>query len=453
MPGNLLSGAFWRAFRADCSRRDTHRAISRLAIPMMLSNLTIPLVSVVDSTVAGHLDSSAQLGAVAIGSSLYTLLVWASGFLRMGATGFAAQAYGRQDNAAVRSTLLQFSLLGVILALALVGLTLSFSKPLLRAMHAADDVMPLASDYLRWRALGLPAALLNYALVGWYVGMHRAKVSLGVLLVTNLVNAALNPVLVFGLDLGIRGIAWASIAGEWCGVAFGAALLPAALRAHPAHIPFSQLRELARWLPMLAVNRDIFIRTLALEAVFFTITLVGTRLGTAMVAANALLLNGLLLTANGLDGLAQAVEAMAGKAIGARNRDALRRALSVASLWSAIGALVFALAFAAGGRWFINLQTTLPDVRAAAHDYLPYLACLPLIAVWSYLLDGLFVGATRARDMRNAMLLATAGFLASVAALHGLGNHGLWLSFMLFMVIRALSLLRYAPGIFAELPR
>jgi MATE family multidrug resistance protein len=192
------------------------------------------------------------------------------------------------------------------------------------------------------------------------------------------------------------------------------------------------------------VNRDIFIRSLALQGVFFLLTVQGTRLGDATVAANALLLNGLMVTAYALDGLAHAVEALCGHAIGGRDRTALRRSLVVACGWSLIASLLFVAFFSLFGHLFIALQSDIPEVRATADQYLPYLACLPLIGMWSYLLDGLFIGATRAREMRNAMLLACAASLPLGFALQGWGNHGLWLTFLCFMLLRAVVLAGYA---------
>ncbi|MDV7213416.1 MATE family efflux transporter, partial [Azotobacter beijerinckii] len=204
------------------------------------------------------------------------------------------------------------------------------------------------------------------------------------------------------------------------------------------------------WRPLLAVNRDIFLRSLLLQLAFFLITVQGARLGDATVAANALLLNGLLLTAHALDGLAHAVEALCGHAIGNHDRTALRRVLTVAGLWSLLASLGFALFFLTGGALFVRLQTDIPAVRALAESYLPYLAALPLIAVWSYLLDGLFVGATRAREMRDAMLLAVALALPLAWLLQGFGNHGLWLAFLAFMALRALVMGLFARRLLGE---
>lgn len=424
----------------DWRHRPTHRRVWGLALPMIASNLTVPLVALVDSGVAGHLDSAHQLGAVAVGSAVYSLPVWLFGFLRMGTIGFSAQAGGRDDGDALRQILAQSLGLALGLALATAVLMLPLLAPLLAIMKPSAQLGPLAAGYVHIRLLGLPAALANYALVGWFLGQHRARVALTVMVTTNLVNIALNLWFVLGLGMGVHGIATASVCGEWSGVLTGLALVPAALRRRPGRLHPAAMRRWASWRPLLAVNRDIFLRTLALEGVFFAITVLGSRLGDTVVAANALLLNGLMLTAFALDGLANAVEALSGHAIGAGSRRELRRALVVAGGWSAIGSILFAAGFALFGHAFIDLQTDMPGVRATAALYLPYLAALPLVGVWSYLLDGLFVGATRAREMRDAMLAAGLGFVALAWALRPWGNAGLWTAFLAFMALRALTL-------------
>jgi MATE family multidrug resistance protein len=264
--------------------------------------------------------------------------------------------------------------------------------------------------------------------------------TLALLLAANLVNIALNLLFVLGFGWGVPGIALASACGEWCGALYGLWRARRAMRGWTGRVDWRAMRGFAHWRPLLTVNRDIFVRTLALEGVFFAISLLGARLGDATVAANALLLNGLMLTAFGLDGLANAVEALCGHAIGARDPLALRRALVVAGGWSLLGSVGYALLFALGGHRFVDLQTSLPEVRAVAYRALPWLAALPVVAVWSYLLDGLFIGATRAREMRDGMLVAVALFALLAWAARGWGNDGLWLAFLAFMAIRGASL-------------
>jgi len=424
----------------DWRDRPTHRRVWALAAPMILSNISVPLVALVDSMVIGHLPHAHQLGAVAVGASLYTFLAWAMGFLRMGSTGFAAQAAGRKDGAALRQILLQGLLLALGLAILLGTVGIPLSHMALEWMQPSAQLNQLTRDFFHTRLFGLPAALASYALVGWFLGTQNARAPLAILLTTNLVNIALNLWFVLGLEWGVAGSARASVIAEWTGALLGLALTQKALRAYPGHIAWAALKRWQSWRPLLAVNRDIFIRSLALQSVFFMITVQGARLGDATVAANALLLNGLLLTAHALDGLAHAVEALCGHAIGARDRQTLRRSLVVAGGWSLIASLGFALLFTIAGHLFIAMQTDIPSVRETADTYLPYLAVLPLIAVWSYLLDGLFIGATRAREMRDGMLLTVLIVLPFAWVLQGLGNHGLWISFLLFMALRSFTL-------------
>lgn len=424
--------------------RPTHRRVWALAAPMILSNVSVPLVTLVDSAVIGHLPHAHQLGAVAVGGSLYTLLVGVLGFLRMGTTGFAAQAAGRGDGGALRRILGQGLLLAMGLALLLGLLALPLTPLAMGLMNASPELDGLARQFFHIRLFGLPAALASYALIGWLLGTQNARGPLAILLTTNLVNIALELLFVLGLGWGVAGAAQASVIAEWSGAALGLWLARSALGRFPGVPDWRRLRRWVSWAPLLMVNRDIFIRSLALQGVFFLVTVQGARLGDATVAANALLLNGLMITSYALDGLAHAVEALCGHAIGSGDRRTLRRSLLVACGWSLLASLAFVLFFGSAGHLFIALQSDIPEVRAVADQYLPYLAALPLIGMWSYLLDGLFIGATRAREMRNAMLLACAVSLPLGWLLQPLGNHGLWLAFLSFMLLRGLILAAYA---------
>ena len=436
----MLPMRFIHSLRRDWLDRPTHRQVWLLAAPMIASNLTVPLVALVDSIVAGHLPHAEQLGAVAVGSAVYTLPVWICGFLRMGTIGFAAQAAGRADGDGLRRVLLQ----ALLLALALAGGILLVLVPLLPAvlnlMKPSAMLDGFAVSYLHARVAGLPAALTSYALVGWYLGMQNARMALRITVITNVVNIALNLIFVMGLKWGVTGIALASVIGEWTGALAGLFGVAAQLLRYPGQLHAAAMRQWASWQPLLAVNRDILVRSLVLQAVFFAVTVLGTRLGDSTVAANALLLNGLLVTSFALDGLANAVEALSGHALGSGDRAALRRALVVAGGWSLLGGVLFAIFFGLFGRLFIDVQTDIVRVREVAYPYLPYLAALPLVAVWSYLLDGLFVGASRAREMRNTMLLAGIAFVLLATGLHSWGNHGLWLAFLGFMLVRAAAM-------------
>ena len=420
--------------------RRTHRRVWALAAPMVLSNLTIPLVALTDSAVVGHLPSAQPLGAVAVGSALYGALVGVLGFLRMGTTGFAAQAAGAREGDRLRSLLAQALLAGLAIAL-LAGLTAqALLGPALAVMDASPALDELSRVYVQTRLLGLPAGLASYVLIGWFLGVRRARAPLAMLLATNLGNVALDLWFVLGLDWGVAGAARASVIAEWAGLAVGLCLLPAALRRHPGRLLAHRLWCGADWRRLLGVNRDIFLRSLMLQAVFVLVAMQGARLGDTTVAANALLLNGLALTAYALDALAHALEALCGQAIGARDRPALQRALLVAGGWAVLGSLAFSAFFGLAGETYVGWLTDLPEVREQAARALPYLALLPPVAVWSYLLDGLFIAATRAREMRDAMARALAVALPLGVMAQTLGNHGLWLALLAFMALRGLFL-------------
>src|SRR5690606_11106562 len=334
-----------------------------------------------------------------------------------------------------------------LLALTLGLAAVPLSGVALGLMEPSAALDALAREYFHIRLLGLPAMLASQALIGWFLGAQNARAALAILLTINLINLALDLWFVLGLGWGVAGAARASVVAEWSGLAIGLLLCRRELARHPGRLPLAPLRRWGQWRPLLAVNRDILIRSLLLQAVFFLVTVQGTRLGDATVAANALLLNGLLLTAHALDGLAHAVEALSGHAIGAGNRDELRRTLTVAGGWSLIASLGFAGFFLLGGHLFIQLQTDISAVRELALAYMPYLEALPLIAVWSYLLECLLIGATRAREMRNGMLLALALVLPLGCLLQGLGSHGLWLAFLAFMLSRGICLGLIARGL------
>ena len=427
-----LSGLF-----SAVRHRPTHRQVWALATPMILSNISVPLVGLVDTAVVGHLDGAHYLGGVAVGATLMTFILWAAGFLRMGTTGFAAQACGADDGDKLRLVLLQPLWLAVLLAL----LVWLLHEPLLAAglyfLDSSPELLEQARIYFNIRLVSLPAALANFVLVGWFIGAQRARAPLYLLITVNLTNVLLDVLFVVVLDFGVAGAAWATVIGDYAGLALGLWLLRPVLARYPGLMPWGDALWLRGAAPLIKVNRDILIRTLALELVFYLLVLQGARLGDSVVAANAVLLNFLLLTSHGLDGLAHAVEALGGHALGQRNRLALKRVLVVSTAWSLLVGMGFVLAFNLFGGQIISLLTNVESIREVAFAYLPWMAWMPLVAVWSYLLDGLFIGATRARAMRNAMLLAVALiYLPAAWLLRDTGNHGLWLGFYLFMLAR-----------------
>lgn len=418
----------------------THVRVWALAVPMILSNLTIPLVALVDSAVVGHLPHAHQLGAVAVGAGFYTVLASLATFLRMGTTGFAAQAAGKNDSGAIRRILMQSVALAWMFALVLATVALPLANLAFDIMKPSVELKELAHRFFQIRLLGLPAILMQYAMVGWLLGLQNARAPLAIMLLTNIINVILVTSFVLGLGWDVEGAAIASVCAEWSGVLLGLFLVLKRLGRLSGKTDWYAMQVWASWKPLLQTNRDIFIRSLALQAVFLSITLRGGHLGDATVAANALLLNGLLVCSYALDGLSHAIEALCGHAIGARKRPALRRALVVSGGWAALISVVFSIGFGLFGDLFIAMQTDMAAVRATADDFIPYLALLPVVAVWSYVLDGLFIGATKAREMRNAMLASVALTLPIALGLQGYGNHGLWIALLTFMALRGIMM-------------
>jgi len=362
-----------------------HKKIWALALPMILSNLSVPLVALVDTMVVGRLPDAHSMAAVALGASIYTLMTGCLSFLRMGTTGFTAQAAGQQNGSTLRQILLQSILLAVALALVLALLAIPISQLTLTWVKPSQQLQQATEQFFSWRLLGLPAALINYTLVGWFLGSQNSRIPLLILITTNLVNILLSVWFVLYLHRGVVGAAQAAIIAEWVGCFVGCCFIYIPLKKYQGHWLLASIKHWLAWKPLLMVNRDIFIRSLTLQAVFFLVTLQGTKLGENTVAANLLILNGLIIMAYVLDGLAHAIEALCGHAIGAKNNSQLYQILFIASSWALLISLCFAVSFMLEGHYFINLQTTITTVRLAAYPLIPYLALLPLIAVWSYL--------------------------------------------------------------------
>ncbi|HET9679623.1 MAG TPA: MATE family efflux transporter [Gammaproteobacteria bacterium] len=419
-----------------------HKRILAIALPMIVSNLSVPLVGMVDTGVAGHLPDVAYLAAVAVGATIFNFLFLGLNFLRMGTTGLTAQAHGRDDFSAARGALAQAVLLALGLAAVLLILQWPLRELALLLVAPDDQVAVYVREYFDVRIWSAPLVLANYALIGWFLGMQTARAPLLMMLAINLVNAALDFIVVYGFGMGVDGIALASVCGEATGLMVGLFLAYRLLRAYPADWDAGQLRQLQRWRELIAVNGNILLRTLCLMLSFGLFTALGARLGAVVLAANALLLNLQSLMAYGLDGFAHAAEALAGRAWGQRAIAAFRAAVHGVLIWSLGIATVFALIYWLTGRNIINLLTDLPEVRAAAYTFLPWMILSPLISVWSFVYDGVFIGATWAREMRNAMLIATFGIFVPLAfwLVNVFGNHGLWFAFVAFLGARGLTM-------------
>ncbi len=426
----------------------THRRVWRLAAPVVLSNLSIPLLGAVDTAVMGHLPDPAYIGGVALGAVIFSYIYWGFGFLRMGTTGLVAQAFGARDGDEVRAALARAWLVALAIGTAVLALQWPIERAAFAALEASAGVEDLARAYYGIRVWGAPAALMNYVALGWLFGMQRMGLALVLTVFLNGLNIVLDLVFVVGLGWGIEGVAWATLAAEWSAAGLGLVLVGRATTRVAGAWRLARVLDRARLLALVKVNADIFVRTLCLITAFAWFTVEGARMGDVTLAANAVLLIFQTFMAYGLDGFAHAAEALVGGAVGAGDRRAFRRAVVVSSQWAAGLAGAFALAYLGLGELVIRALTGIGEVREAASRYLPWAVAAPLISVWSFQLDGVFIGATRTAEMRNGMLLSLLAFGAGVWLLvPALGNHGLWLAFMIFMVVRALTLGLWYPRI------
>ncbi len=425
-----------------------HRRVWMLAWPIILSNLSVPLLGAVDTAVMGHLPEERYLGGVAIGAQVFSILFWAFGFLRMSTTGFAAQASGARDPDEVRAVLARAILLAVAIGLALIVLQWPLGIVAFALFPASAGVESLAADYFAIRIWAAPATLAHYAFLGWFIGMHNTRAALVLQLWMNGVNIALDLVFVLQLGWGIEGVALATVIAEVSAVGVAVFVARPMLARSGGHWARARILEATRLRAMMAVNRDIFIRTLALTFCFAWFTARGSAMGDTVLAANAVLMNFSTFLAHGLDGFAHAVEPMVGSAIGSRKPGDLRRAVRASTQLAALVSLVYVAVYALGGTTIIALLTGIDSVRADAAIYLPWVVLLPVVAVWCFQLDGVFIGATRGRDMRNATVLAALMYLVATVVLIPLwGNHGLWASLMVFMAARGVLLFRLYPRV------
>ncbi len=431
---------------AQTTQRDplSHKGILALAVPIMLSNLSTPLLGIVDTAVVGRLPGAQHVGAVAAGSLIFSFVFWAFGFLRMGTTGLTAQALGAKDDGEV-----QDSLLRALLVAATIGAVLFFLGPLVRWVSLAwlegsAAVESLAGAYVEIRIRSAPATLANYALLGWFVGLGRTRIAFALQLTLNATNMALDALFVVAFQWGVEGVAWGSVIAEWFALAVG--LFIAARHRHfvldwQQHRVFNR----ARIRRTLVVNADIMVRSVALMFVFTFFMAQGAAMGNLLLAANAVLMHFVESAAFFLDGMAAAAESLVGRAIGARDSAGLRLAIRRTTLWGGVIGALGTLVFLATGTFFIDALTTDEATRETARLYRWWAAMAPVVGVWCFQFDGVFIGATQSAEMRNSMLASVGLFLAAYFALKPWGNHGLWAAFHIFYVARALTLLAYFP--------
>lgn len=419
----------------------TDRQILHIALPSIVSNITVPLLGLVDVTIVGHLGAPAYIGAIAVGGLMFNILYWVFAFLRMGTSGMTSQAYGRRDLPEVMRLLLRSLAIGLTVACILIVLQTPIRQTAFLLIQPTDEVARLATTYFHICIWGAPAMLGLYGLTGWYIGMQNSRIPMLIAITQNVVNIAASLALVYGCGLKVEGVALGTLIAQWAGLLMGLALwlrYYGRLRSYLRH-RWNSLWQADALRRFFGVNRDIFLRTLCLVAVTLFFTSAGAAQGEIILAVNTLLMQLFTLFSYVMDGFAFAGEALSGRHIGAQNLPAYRITVRRLFGWGGVMALIFTLAYASGGNAFLGLLTDDAQVIAAAADYFPWAVAIPVAGIAAFIWDGVFIGATATRGMLASMAVAAVCFFVAYYGLRPLwGNHALWLAFLLYLFMRGL---------------
>jgi multidrug resistance protein, MATE family len=427
----------------------THGRVWRIAGPIVLSNATVPLLGAVDTGVVGQMGQAAPIGAVGLGAVILATLYWVFGFLRMGTSGLAAQAHGAGDSAERTAVLLRALIVGLGAGVVLIGLQVALFAGAFTLAPASAEVEALARQYLAIRIWGAPATIALYAVTGWLIAVERTRAVFLLQFWINGLNIALDLWFVLGLGLGVPGVALATLIAEWTGLALGLwfcrdAFGPA-LRAS-----WARIGDRLAVVRMIAVNRDIMIRSVVLQLCFTSFVFLGARFGDVTLAANQVLLQFLGILSYALDGFAFAAETLVGQAIGARAVGEVRQAIRLSLFWTFAGGVVLGLFFWIAGPLLIDLMATDQGVQAEARRFLPWILAAPLFGALAWAYDGIYIGALLTAEMRRIMLASAALYALALAVLLPFGNHGLWAAMMVLFAARSLLMHWRSPGVAAQ---
>jgi len=415
--------------------------VLKLAIPIMLANVSVPLVGIVDTAVMGQMPDPAYIGATAIGATIFSSVFWLFGFLRMGTGGLVAQAYGAGNSIETRHSIQRALIIGGVFGGAIILLQIPIFALSQIPFTLSEQLQKLTQDYFFVRIYSAPATLMLYGILGGLIGLQRMKSVMATQLVLNILNVALTLFFFFELDWGIKGVALASVLSDYVTLGLGFVLLRGVVAEKPLVQHDKSLFDINRWRRLLEVNSNLFVRTLCLIVAFYWLTAASSHLGVQILAANTLLIQMLHFMAHALDGFAHSAEALGGQAIGKCDRKRFSAVTRSCAEWGAVFSLIFALVYLFLGPEILRLMTTIDSVVSVSEQYLLWIAIAPLITVWGFLLDGIFIGATETRTMRNGMLVSLAIFAASsLILIPFMANHGLWLSYYLLMLSRAITL-------------
>lgn len=420
-----------------------NRNILQLAVPSIVTNITTPLLALMDVTIAGHMGAPVYIAAIAVGGSMFNMLYWLFGFLRMGSSGMTAQAYGADDSAATATILRQALLVAIIAGLTMIALRTPICGLIIRFMDTDAATSALATEYFHILIWGAPPYLATFALSGWFLGIQNSKVTMWTSLLINVTNIAASLSLVYIFHLGIAGIATGTLIAQWTG--FITLLVLALRRCADTHAPLRDIFYLPHLQRFFRVNTDIFLRTVCLVAVTMWFTRMGAIQGERMLAVNALLMQFFTLFSYFMDGFAFAGEALTGRYTGASDHVMMRRAIRALLRWGAAVAVIFCALYILAGDMLLHLLSSDAGINSMAHEYLLWIATVPIAGFLAFTWDGIFIGATATRHMLLSMAIATvAFFIAQAIAFPRLANHGLWLSFIIYLSVRGLILSLYA---------
>lgn len=416
----------------------TNQRILRIAVPSIISNITVPLLGLVDVTIVGHLGAASYIGAIAVGGMLFSMIYWIFGFLRMGTGGLTSQAYGRHDLPEVTRLLMRSLSISLLLAFLLLVLQYPIRAVAFLLIDASPEVRTLATHYFHICIWGAPATLGLYSFIGWFIGMQNSRFPMFIAITQNVVNIAASLFFVYALGMKVEGVALGTLTAQYAGLLMACLLWQRYYRSLRKYAVSTQrLFERKAMSSFFRVNRDIFLRTLCLVAVTVFFTSRGAAYGDVVLAVNTLLMQLFTLFSYIMDGFAYAGEALTGKYIGARNHTELRRTVNRLFGWGITLAIAFTLLYSIGGKGFLGLLTNDQAVIEASTEYFYWVLCIPLAGFSAFLLDGICIGATATHYMLRAMAVASAAFFLTYYGLQEQwNNHALWLAFILYLILR-----------------
>lgn len=416
-----------------------NKRILQIAVPSIISNITVPLLGLIDVTIVGHLGAAAYIGAIAVGGMLFNIIYWIFGFLRMGTSGMTSQAYGKHDLDEVARLLLRSVGVGLLIAIILVALQYPIRKLAFTFIQTTEEVERLATLYFRICIWGAPAMLGLYGFAGWFIGMQNSRFPMYIAITQNIVNIAASLCFVYLFHMKVAGVAWGTLTAQYAGFLMALLLWRRYYGGLKKHVAWHEVLKKEAMLRFFQVNRDIFLRTLCLVIVTLFFTSAGAAQGEIVLAVNTLLMQLFTLFSYIMDGFAYSGEALVGKYVGANNRPALYRTVRQLFIWGVGLSTGFTLLYFFGGKSFLGLLTNETSVIREAGNYFYWVLAIPLTGFAAFLWDGIFIGATATRQMFYSMLVASGSFFLVYYSLHEwMGNHALWLAFIVYLSLRGI---------------